>query len=132
MPITFQPRLGTLLMCDFNTGFRPPEMVKVRPVVVVSRPHHSVAVVVPLSCTEPRPFEPCHHEMSLGSLPHSLQKKRCWAKCDMVTCVGFWRLDRVKDGKHPKTGKRIYVAPMVISADLAKIQQALRYVFQLL
>ena len=48
MAIKFYPRQGTLLMCDFNTGFRVPEMVKVRPVVVVSRTRGQVATVVPL------------------------------------------------------------------------------------
>ena len=36
MPITFHPHPGTVLICDFFTGFQPPEMVKRRHVVVVS------------------------------------------------------------------------------------------------
>ena len=36
MPITFHPSPGTVLICDFTTGFQPPEMVKRRHVVVVS------------------------------------------------------------------------------------------------
>jgi uncharacterized protein YifN (PemK superfamily) len=35
MPIQFYPRAGQILMCEF-TGFVVPEMVKPRPVIVVS------------------------------------------------------------------------------------------------
>ena len=30
MPITFHPHAGVVLICDFSTGFQPPEMVKRR------------------------------------------------------------------------------------------------------
>ena len=36
MALKYPPRPGTLWMCDFDTGFKPPEMVKKRPVVVIS------------------------------------------------------------------------------------------------
>ena len=29
MALRYQPHPGTLLMCDFNTGFTPPEMTNV-------------------------------------------------------------------------------------------------------
>jgi hypothetical protein len=29
MPLTFHPKPGTIVICDYSTGFRPPEMVKV-------------------------------------------------------------------------------------------------------
>ena len=118
-------------MCDFDTGFKPPEMVKRRPVVVVSRRHRNIATVVPLSTVQPEPMEACHYEMSLDSMPRSLRDERCWAKCDMVTCAGFWRLDRVRDGKCPKTGKRLYVAYPILDDDLEQIRHALRYVLLL-
>ena len=41
-------------MCDFRTGFKPPEMVKMRPVVVVSGKRTGVGTVVPLSATAPQ------------------------------------------------------------------------------
>jgi mRNA interferase MazF len=128
MALSFHPKVGTLLMCDFSTGFKPPEMVKVRPAVVVSLKGRQLATVVPLSTVEPIPFESCHVEMSADSLPKSLAGNRCWAKCDMVTCVAFWRLDRIKDGKCPRTGRRIYVAPEISAVDLQQIRKALRHV----
>lgn len=128
MAITFHPTRGTLLMCDFNTGFAPPEMVKKRPVVVVSAKHRNIAIVVPLSTTEPNPFEVCHHEMSMDSFPRSMQGVRRWAKCDMLSHVAFWRLDRIMDGKCPQTGKRIYVAPQISTIDLNAIDVAIKHV----
>lgn len=131
MAINFHPKTGSVLYCDFNTGFKPPEMIKCRPVVVVSRGRGLVASVVPLSTVEPVPIRQCHREMSPDSLPTSLRSSRCWAKCDMVTCVALWRLDRVKVGKCPKTGKRIYVNYTVTDQDLRQIRLALRFVFGL-
>jgi mRNA interferase MazF len=47
--------MGQILICDFSSGFVEPEMVKVRPVVVISpKPRksiHSLCTVVPLSTT---------------------------------------------------------------------------------
>jgi mRNA interferase MazF len=54
--ILFQPRPGQILICDFTTGFRVPEMVKKRPVLVVS-PKKSrwdkICVVLPISSKAP-------------------------------------------------------------------------------
>ncbi|MBU6163323.1 MAG: type II toxin-antitoxin system PemK/MazF family toxin [Myxococcales bacterium] len=36
MPLTFQPRPGSVVYCDF-VGLRAPEMIKRRPVVIVNR-----------------------------------------------------------------------------------------------
>jgi uncharacterized protein YifN (PemK superfamily) len=36
MAITFHPEPRMVLVCDFTTGFKEPEMVKVRPVIVLS------------------------------------------------------------------------------------------------
>lgn len=131
MPITFHPKRGTLLMCDFSTGFRPPEMVKKRLVVIVSRKHRELATVVPLSGTEPRPLEKCHREMRGASLPPPYRRQRMWAKCDLVTTVAFERLDRFRLGRHPTTGKRMYYTKPVCQEDLAAIQDALLYVLGL-
>ncbi|NLS95397.1 MAG: hypothetical protein GXX96_24915 [Planctomycetaceae bacterium] len=131
MPITFHPKPGQVLMCDFNTGFRPPEMVKKRLVVVVSRKNRELATIVPLSSTAPMPVEPCHHEMQDASLPLSFRGRRTWAKCDMLTTVGYWRLDRVQIGKHPTTGNRMYVSQVVSPEDLAGIRRAILHVLGL-
>ena len=72
MALKYQPNVGTLWMCDFNTGFKPPEMIKRRPVVVIA-PHPKrqigLCTIVPLSTTTPVPVEPFHHRMDSLSLP---------------------------------------------------------------
>jgi len=117
-------------MCDYS-GFQPPEMVKTRPVVVISRKHRNLATVVPLSSTEPVPLEKYHHEMHDASLPVRFRGKRMWAKCDLITTVAFHRLDRVREGKHPTTGKRMYSSKPVRSEDLTAIREAIIHVLGL-
>jgi len=120
MALQFHPRRGCVLMCDFS-GFKPPEMVKTRPVVVLSGERIGVCTVVPLSATAPHPVKPWHHLLSAESLPESLRDEPAWAKCDMVTTVSLERLDRVKNGRDGN-GKRIYVAKLISREDLTAIE----------
>lgn len=116
-----------VLMCNFDTGFRPPEMVKVRPVVVVSPQRHNgcTCVVVPLSTTAPVHHSEIQHEIDPASLPSRLRKGGpTWAKCDMVITVGLERLDRVRDGRDA-AGNRRYVAQAVTLADLLGIRRGI-------
>lgn len=123
MPLTFHPGPGAIVICDFSTGFRPPEMVKVRPVVVISprRRTTQLATVVPLSSTAPVPAEPWHYRLPPGVYPPA--RGPIWAKCDMVATVSFDRFDRVrvKSG-----GTRTYHTFQLGSADLAAILAAVR------
>jgi len=86
-------------MCDFK-GYVVPEMVKVRPVVVVARnrKNRKLVTVVPLSTTAPDALEDHHHELSANPLPGKGQIT-CWAKCDMLATVSLDRLDRYKVGR---------------------------------
>ena len=72
-------------MCDFTTGFKFPEMVKERPVVVISeqlKDDLPVCRVIPLSTTRPPEVRAYHHKMEKASLPSSLeQEDEVWAKC---------------------------------------------------
>lgn len=125
MPLNFHPHPGMVLICDFDTGFKAPEMIKRRPVVVISpRPRRSnrVCTVVPLSTTAPDPIEPFHHRMHRDSLPGKFGNKETWAKCDMLATVSLARLDRVMIGKGPD-GKRKYVAEKVLNEDLDAIRR---------
>lgn len=126
MPLPFHPHPGTVLVCNFDTGFRPPEMVKVRPVVVVSprrRRGSGLCTVVPLSSTAPDPVEPHHLQIHPESLPARLAKGQTWAKGDMLYTVSFERLDRVRDGKD-RNGRRRYVAPRLPPAEFQAVQRA--------
>lgn len=98
MPISFIPDVGDVLMCDFS-GFVPPEMTKVRKVIILSaRPRRSfpgTLLVVPVSKTIPSPTEPHHHEFKPRSYEFFDPIESVWAKGDMVTCVAIHRLDRI-------------------------------------
>ena len=124
MGLLFHPTPGTLLVCDFATGFRPPEMVKKRPVVSISpRREAEVCTIVPLSTQEPVPIEDYHHPMDPRSVP--LGAEISWAKCDMLYTV-CWRarLDRPRiDGK--------YTTHHVQAQDLAAIRECVRLALQL-
>ncbi|WP_210210156.1 type II toxin-antitoxin system PemK/MazF family toxin [Rhodopseudomonas palustris] len=67
MTLKFHPEPGTILICDYSTGFKAPEMVKKRPVVTVSprlKRRDGLVTVVPLSTSRPEP-------VCLSSLLHN-------------------------------------------------------------
>jgi uncharacterized protein YifN (PemK superfamily) len=109
MAIQFHPQPGTILICDFQ-GMQEPEMVKRRPVVVISprlRNRGNLVSVVPLSSTRPDDSYPYHHQLRFEPpLPAPYDDPTCWVKGDMVYTVAFYRLFVPQLGKDPKTGKR--------------------------
>ena len=123
MPLTYHPGPGAIVICDFSTGFQPPEMVKVRPVVVISprRRTTQLVTVVPLSSVAPAPVEPWHYPLPPGAYPPA--RGVIWAKCDMVATVGLARLDRVKTQIQ---GRRVYQAFQLGNAELAAILAGVR------
>lgn len=121
MPLKYHPKSGTIVICDFGTGFVPPEMVKARPVVIVSprfRRRPSLCTVVPLSSVTPDPVEPYHHRLSPGAYPPA--RSDMWAKCDMLATVSLARLDRVK------TGKRQYATFELAEVELQAIRDCVK------
>lgn len=110
-----------VLMCDFS-GFRAPEMVKTRPIVVVS-PNHlrrpGLVTVVPLSTTDPDPVEPYHYRFEKDPMPQC--EGAAWAKCDMVATVSIDRLDRLR------VKRGIYTMRYVSTEELAAIRQCMKY-----
>ena len=121
MSLTFHPAPGTIVICDFSTGFAAPEMIKVRPVVIVSprfRRRADLCTVVPLSTTAPSPAEPYHHLLSVGAYPPAGEKP-VWVKCDMLATVALARLDRVK------VGRREFATFTMPAADMLAIQRGI-------
>lgn len=110
MALKFQPKAGDVVICNFK-GLIEPEMIKIRPVIVISKhPHHpKLVTIIPLSTTEPKPLRDYHYAMPSNPLPD--KQIQCWAKCDMIYTVSIERLDRYKT--KDLTGKRIYVVPKV-------------------
>lgn len=128
MALLFSPKLGMVLICDFDSGFVPPEMTKKRPVIVVGeemRGRVGTCLVVPTSTTEPDPQTAFHVQLDPLSLPSRLRGQRSWAKCDMVTTVACWRLDRVMNAR--VNGRRQYVTHRVTASDLVAVQKGVLY-----
>lgn len=112
-------------MCDFSGGFSPPEMIKIRPVVVISpqlpdRP--DLCTVVPISTKKPLVLRNYHHEISPQSLAGGLEKNRCWAKCDMLYTVSLQRLDRIR--ARGTSSRRSYVTGLATEEDMLAITHA--------
>lgn len=118
MAMLYQPRPGNVVICDYR-GFVVPEMVKVRPVVVIARNRRNrrLVTVVPLSTTEPDRLEVHHHALARNPLP-GRERISCWAKCDMLTTVSLERLDRYK------VGRGQFAVPMLPVADFEAIRRA--------
>jgi uncharacterized protein YifN (PemK superfamily) len=122
MPLLYQPKEGSVLICDFR-GYEVPEMVKVRPIVVIRkhRTNSLLVTVVPLSTTVPDRVLEHHLE-----LPNHLEgdSPTCWAKCDMVATVSLSRLDRIKS--RDRQGRRVYVISQLEIDDFFAIKVAVR------
>lgn len=134
MPILFEPKAGTILLCDFSLGgFKPPEMVKRRPVVVISRRKRratGLLTVVPLSTSEPVPAFSHHCRIVLDHPLPGFAEQECWVKGDMLTTVAFHRLDMFRTDRGPG-GKRKYLTPRVSDEQFEQIMACVREVFGL-
>ncbi|KAA0949071.1 MULTISPECIES: type II toxin-antitoxin system PemK/MazF family toxin [unclassified Pseudomonas] len=122
MALLYQPKEGSVLICDFR-GYEAPEIIKVRPVIVIRkhRTNKLLVTVVPLSTTEPRTVLEHHFQLEShlqGASPV------CWAKCDIVATVNLGRLDRIKS--KDRHGKRIYKIAELTSEQFLAVKAAVR------
>jgi mRNA interferase MazF len=127
MPISFHPQQGTILICDFR-GYESPEMMKRRPVIVISpklRSRPNLCSVVPMSTTAPHTEESYHYRLeTVPPLPAPYSSDWHWVKADMVYTVGFDRLFLAACGKDDK-GVRLYDQRVIAQVDLQNIQRAI-------
>lgn len=127
MPLPYRPKPGEVLICGFDDAARGFEMVKRRPVVVVScedSHQRSLCTVVPISTTAPVPPRPWHHP-----LPHLIvtgwhPKADMWAKCDMLATVSFERLNAPY--LKSRSGGRRYQNHILAASDLDAVRQCIR------
>jgi mRNA interferase MazF len=130
MAIEHHPKIGTVLRCDFEPGFRAPEMVKRRPVIVVSprlRKRDGLCTVVPLSTTTPNELMPYHYKIKFDPpLPAPYEAPEQWVKADMLATVAFHRL-KFLQGPKPKErqGKRKNIIHVISQADLEAVQRCM-------
>jgi len=129
MALSYHPRPGEIVLCNYNTGFIAPEMVKQRPVVIVSprlRRRDNLVSVIPLSTTPPNPVDLHHCQIPLAiPLPRPFDTPVMWAKCDMVATVALARLDRFRDGRAAGGGARRFTTGRVSDAQLIEIRKAM-------
>jgi len=122
MGLAYQPRLWTVVQCDF-AGMVVPEMVKKRDVVVIARNKHNsqLVTVVPLSTTAPVRVEDYHHALERNPRPDGDPHTVVWAKCDMLYTVSLARLEFYYT--RTRRGGRQYVAPTLSPTDQAGVMR---------
>lgn len=123
MAISYHPRAGQILVCDFS-GFKVPEMVKTRPVMVVSPrlPNRShLVAVVPISLTAPTHDHPYVVRLSKNYHPDEADDLPCWAKCDLILNLGLWRMNGFK------VGRRKWATPQANAQDLAAVKEGVLF-----
>ena len=75
MTLLYQPKEGSVLICDFR-GYEVPEIIKIRPFIVIRRHRTNklLVTVVPLSTTAPQTV--LAHHLQLESEPSVLGEMR--------------------------------------------------------
>lgn len=127
MPLSYYPNIGEILLCNYQ-GFVEPEMVKTRPVIVVSprlRRRSNLIGIVPLSTTAPAPAEAYHCLIELDRpLPAPFDNPIMWAKCDMYNVVSMQRLDRFKEARQRHRGVRQWFVGKASPAQITALKKA--------
>lgn len=72
-------------MCDF-TGFKIPEMIKKRRVVIIRkhRENSQLVAVVPISLTVPNTIQKYHYKLDSLFCENHFQKIDCWVKSEYL------------------------------------------------
>jgi uncharacterized protein YifN (PemK superfamily) len=131
MGLQYPPKPGTIVICDYSTGFKEPEMVKERLAVVISPrlpKRDNLCTVVPLSTSVPAHRTNYQVRIELPvEAPDPYPGKFKWAKSDMMATVSYNRLKLPFTGRDPNTGKRKYLQIILVEEELAKVREALLF-----
>jgi uncharacterized protein YifN (PemK superfamily) len=120
MGIPFIPRAGMVLMCDFATGFIAPEMVKVRPVVVLSKRRWNRRTCIVIPCSSITAFGALRVTVPLPRRKYAFLRQDSWAKCDCPYTVSLRRLRALRDSRaYAMDSRRTMLEP----ADLLRIRK---------
>ena len=126
MPLPYLPQRGEILICDFDDFAIGAEMIKRRPVVVVSHKEthrRKLCAVVPFSTTAPSPVEPWHHPLPHVSITGWVPSAPMWAKADMIATVS---LDRLNKPYRKTRHGRNFIAHFLSDADLEAVMSGLK------
>ncbi len=128
MTVVTHPVPGTIVRVDLSEGFRPPEMVKRRPCIVLSPPvrgRERLCAIVPLSTTLPNKVERHHLEIEFDPpLPAPYNRPKMWVKGDMVLTVSFHRLRLLFAGR--EAGQRVYDVRVLSPQVLEQVRDCVR------
>ncbi len=122
---------GQVLICDFSSGFVPPEMTKTRPVIVISRESthkRRPCTIVPFSTTAPALIEPWHTLFAINPIGPTFMVPGVSAKCDMHYTVSFERLS--KPHRKTRNGPE-YFAPKLSGDEIKRVQNGVEAYFRL-
>jgi len=109
-------------------ALKPPEMIKKRPVIVISprSRRKNICTVVALSTTTPAPIEPYHALIEFyPKLPVKFDVKDVWVKGDMIYTVSFERLELIKNGRD-RSGKRKYYTSKLPRKSFEKVMKCVQ------
>ena len=122
MALSFQPRAGAVVRCDFR-GMIEPEMLKMRDVVVLAqhKQNSRLVTVVPLSASAPERPQPYHHELPHDPRPDGDSMRPIWVKRDMVYTLSLERLEM--HYTRTRRGGRQSVRVQLPPADFAAIRR---------
>lgn len=129
MGLKFSPKLGQIIICDYSTGFREPEMVKKRLAVVVSPrlPNRDgLCTVVPLSTSPSRTGirYQCRIELPFPA-PMPYEGAIKWAKCDLIATLSYHRMSLPYTARDHVTGKRNYIQMVLPADEMSRIRHAI-------
>lgn len=127
-PITFAPKRGAILLCDFDMARIPPSIDKRRQVVVFSLDQfnhkHAMgpgrSMVVPITSSEPKTEGPEDVFISAGKY-WSLEED-CWALGKLVSTVSHKRLSTLH-----RHGRQVGYSEFVDAADMVRIGVAIKH-----
>lgn len=126
-PISFAPKRGAILLCDFDMARVPPSIDKRRQVIVFSidqfNHKHGAgpgrSMVVPITSQEPRTEGPEDVLIAVGK--YWSFDEDCWALGKLVTTVSHRRLSTLH-----RNGKQVPYSEFVDAADMARIGAAIK------
>jgi len=128
MTVSIHPVPGTIVRVDLSDGFRPPEMVKRRPAIVLSPPiagRNRLCTIVPLSTKPPNPVLSHHMQLTFDPLlPSPYHEPKMWVKADIVLTVSFHRLRLLFSGWDH--GQRVYDVRVISDEDLEAVRECVR------
>ena len=129
MPLSYYPKYGEVLQCDYK-GLIVPEMVKTRPVVVVGprlKDGGDIVRVVPLSTSPRAKVYAWQVKVTLQKqLPAPFDSLEAYALCDHVFNASRTRLDRFRPAR-PRYGSRAkWFSSSVSKSDLSLIRGGIK------